>query len=74
MRQDTRVFLQRLSWANAACLVILAALAYFFILPNCPGPVCDYQIEHFAIGASMMMICGNLTAISLYFAIRFWSK
>ena len=74
MSDNARTFLQRLSWANAACVVILAGLAYFFILPNCPGDVCDYQIEQFAIGASTTMIFGNLTAVSLYFTIRFWRK
>ena len=74
MSDDAKAFLLRLSWANAACIVILAGLAYVFILPNCPGEVCDYQIEQFAIGAFTMMIFGNLTAISLYFTIRLWRK
>ena len=59
---------------NALLGLVFIALTYFFILPNCPGDICDQQIEGMTLGVVTTFVSANFTAISLYFAIRFWRR
>lgn len=69
-----RIFISRLLLDNALVIAVLVALALIYVSPNCPGALCDWQVNQFSLGAALIVVSGNLTAISLYFVIRFLRK